>query len=282
MGGPSSGDEWEMLGAFGHELELHGHFCKDYAPGSLQKNRGNGTCCSHLVSSIELETSLSNDNTCCGTTVRLTLKNTQGHGVGFIDCHDAAFLGPLVECGAIQVSARIGTLVHPIGGKPPIVVYVEGKVPWLEEHKTDPKWQTAILTMVKKLGQVDDVRLQDDHLLVELNGEAIRRIRPPATVRPRQCTCTGERCFLLHSAPPRAGGHACGVPDCPGCGMTEAEGAPPVLVRFTDLVKAQDWVGAVRQVDEVDAAIKDFTPDMRAVKIPGPIPRSAELSHPAP
>ena len=262
MGDPSNGDEWEMLGAFGHELEHHGHFCKDYAPGCLQRNRGDGTCCPSLTGGIELETSLSNDNSCCGTNVRLALKNTQGHGVGFIDCHEAAFLGPLVECGAIQVSARIGRLVHPIGGKPPIMVYVKGKVPWLEAHKTDPNWQTAILTMVKKLGEIDNewLKAEDD----EINMEAIQRIRPPATVRPRKCTCIAESCWLLGG-----GGHVCAIPGGRGCSMTLEAGAPPVLVRFSALVGTQDWAGAVRLADEVDAALKDVQPEMRAVALQG-------------
>ena len=194
MEDPGNAYAWEMLGAFGHELNHHGHFCTNYVPGDRQRKKGDGTCCRLLTGGIELEAGLSNDNSCCGTPARLTLKDAQGHGVGFIDCHEAAFLGPLIECGAIQVSARIGCLVHPIGGLPPIMVYVKGKVPWLEEHKSDPNWQTAILTMVKKLGVIDNEWLEDED--AELNEEAIKRIRPPATVRPRKCTCIAGSCWL--------------------------------------------------------------------------------------
>ena len=266
MGNPGNGDAWEMLGAFGHELNKHGHFCTNYVPGEFQRNNGDGTCCPLLVGGIELEASLSNDNSCCGTPARLTLKDTQGHGVGFIDCHEAAFLGPLVKCGAIQVSARIRSLIHPIGGVPPIMVFVKGNVPWLEERKTDPDWQIAILSMVRKLGEMDNEWLKDED--DELNAEAIQRIRPPANVRPRKCTCNAESCWLLGG-----GGHACpttpgcqGCTGCQGCSMTLEEGAPAVLVHFSALVGTADWTGAVRLADEVYAALPGVNPDMRAVK----------------
>jgi len=195
-------DAWEMLGAFGHELYQHGHFCTDYVPGDRQRQRGDGTCCPFLTGGIEMEASLSMTNACCGTSYRITLKNNQGHGLGLIDCHDAAYLGPLVECGAIKVSASIDCLVHPITGRPPIMVYVRGKVPWLEAHKTDPGWHRAIASLVEILGSDGSDGSDGDISWLEgkdfeLNHDAIKRISHKAML-PRGCTCSGGRCWLLN------------------------------------------------------------------------------------
>eukprot|EP00961_Rhodomonas_salina_P224488 3035081-Rhodomonas_salina.1 len=105
------------------------------------------------------------------------------------------FLAPLVQAGAITLSAHIPDCVIHFRGAhgPPVVMQVQGNLSWLIEHKQDPLHSTNINSLARLLGSSDT----DWYEGFDLNEQAIRDIQDPAASG-RQCTCNdGKRgCFI--------------------------------------------------------------------------------------
>jgi hypothetical protein len=181
------------LGAFGHCLDMHGHFCHAYLPGERQRGNGPvpGLCC-HDLSGETLEVRLQEGvNACCGTSDRLQLVNrlTQ-RPVGYLDCHHASWLAVLIKRQLIKVSVSRFCVFHPIGGKPPLQFDISAPdMVALIAAKGAPDTGSQVTMLSLVLG-----RDYTDNLCVEADQALVSRLVDGPFPRP-PCKCTSA-CFI--------------------------------------------------------------------------------------
>ncbi len=195
------------LGAFGAFLRHHGDFCEAYIPRDRQRSNGpqRGICCYSLVSSDDYHLRVeSGSNHCCGIRDRL-LVCFGAQDVGYIECHEASWLIPLLKRKLVNVSVSTGgCLVHPIGGEPPLCVEVSSEHPQrITEalNGSEPALINCVSSMFKHLG-CDETQWMESH--VYYNSEEIEKLTKGRSFPGKPCTCTND-CFQLRN--PGRGGY---------------------------------------------------------------------------
>ena len=134
-------------------------------------------------------------NTCCGTTLRVVATAVDtGARVGYLDCHNAKWLGALLASNLIFVQADADCIMHFIGAPGvPVAWIVHGDVARLAAMKDDAHLGPHIANLCEALGA--DMSRTDSVSDLSVDTEELGKLAS-STIKAPPCSCTQRTCFL--------------------------------------------------------------------------------------